>query len=60
VRAGNGADAAEAEDEAVAVDAGSDAADEDLEAVIDVDDVPVPGLDEVADVEMDAEAPAET
>ncbi len=61
VRAGNGAEAAP-EDEAE-VDAASDAADEDVEPVIE-DDIEIPvAVDDdelIADVDIDAEAPAET
>jgi DNA-directed RNA polymerase subunit beta len=68
VRAGNGAEAAEPLAEADAdalIDVASDAADEDIEPVIDADDIEVPDVVEDvlvdgADIDIDAEAPAET
>jgi DNA-directed RNA polymerase subunit beta len=68
VRAGNGAEAAEplAEADAEAqIDVASDAADEDIESVIDADDLEVPDVVEdvlidETDIDIDAEAPAET
>jgi DNA-directed RNA polymerase subunit beta len=67
VRAGNGA--AEVQDEPVAeadaeaqVDVDGEAADEDVETVIVPDDIVVPDLDDedLEDVDIDSEAPAET
>jgi DNA-directed RNA polymerase subunit beta len=67
VRAGNGAEAqaapplAEADAEAQ-VDEASEAADEDVEASISPDDAEVPDLgdEDLGDVDMDSETPAET
>ncbi len=65
VRAGAVPDVAQVEGE-IAVDAGADAADEDVEAVVDADALAAPDVvdDELIDadagIDIDAEAPAET